>query len=104
MENKEDKSVIPWDTNTTQQWLDEVEEWEWEKVESEQLWRKKGLCPNCNHPMNKDLFRIYALIDVAKIGIGIKCNCNENHPGRPDGEYGGCGFAGTGFSPPKEEF
>lgn len=91
-----------WNTATTSEWLDDVESWEWVKIDSS-TWRKTGICKNCGHTITKDLYQVIGIVKTMEKGIDIACNCVHNHEGRPQEISNGCGFAGTGFSPPPIE-
>ena len=62
-------------------------------------WDYVGSCPRCRHPIAKRLqmggtntFR--APGDANRSGMLVRCNCDSQHEGRPDGSKG-CGAYGT---------
>jgi hypothetical protein len=117
MSTQDSGDRIPWDENTSDDWLNQVNDWPWSPDANHQRWIKSGLCPRCNHQMDKVL-ELQVVTEIAPhsfqlLGIGssagrpklpldvdISCNCDQPHEGRPEGQSG-CGFAGKGLSAPR---
>ena len=113
-----DKQGVLYETRTSQEWLEEVDKWPWQKVNKD-TWQKQGTCPRCLHTMDRmvgagfifarDLIEtedheeieIQKREDVEVKGIHrmrakrvfVKCNCEDPHEGRPEKESG-CGPRG----------
>src|SRR3954466_1072241 len=97
-------NTFEWDDNTTQQWIDCVEGWQWIHDKRENSYTKSGNCHRCGHRMDKVL-RMGTGRFIAGRGdpldvVEISCNCLEPHH-RPEGRKTGCGQAGN-FTPPEE--
>lgn len=101
----------PYDTQTSQAWLDAVGAWDW-IPEGKQTWRLSGVCPRCQHEMSKVVQPTQIFTFTFSVGsrddatsdppatVTVACNCEMDHSGRPDGEAeAGCGYAGVFAGP-----
>jgi hypothetical protein len=89
--------VMNYSEQTTQDWVDKIDKWEWKLDEKTNEVYKVGKCPNCNHPMESRRFKKAYALSKSPLTAEIICNCTEPHEGRPDGKLG-CGFGGQGFT------
>jgi hypothetical protein len=112
-------NAVLYDTDTTQEWLNQVNEWSWVKKDDNN-WQKSGRCPRCKHSMDRIVGPEYVFpqdfletavledIDLAvplrtrtrPTRVLVRCNCTSPHEGRPDNRSG-CGSAGK-FDGPEE--
>lgn len=90
-----------WDEVTPEEWEEALARQRWqERLDSDRRLTAYGLrtkCPRCRHENAIDLnFELKTILDRGKIPsvidreIYAKCECAEDHPGRPAGETG-CG-------------
>src|SRR5215213_11026608 len=107
-----DSNAVPYDTETTPEWLEELNNWPWTKRDDDN-WQKVGRCPRCQHTMDRivgpgfvfpqDFIESVVLEDIDLAmplrtrrrpnRVLVRCNCTSPHEGRPDGRSG-CGPAG----------
>jgi|SRR6187401_2782004 len=82
-------------------WGDAVESWKWLEIGDEE-WEKSGLCPRCEHGMKVEQSGAWVGLPAGAGGAeGVRaddhrdfyarCNCGEEHPGRPPEITRGCG-------------
>lgn len=109
-----DDKTLPYDRETSDDWLAQVDQWPWIKL-GEDKWKKSGQCPRCGHYMERVVWAevVFAetLNDLEGLGaersvrhvddrVHVECNCASSHSERPEGESG-CGPQGL-FDGPKE--
>jgi hypothetical protein len=101
-----DPQNLPYDPETTPQWLKEVDSWPWESI-GEDKWKKSGSCPRCHHLMDKVVTPVTILaktllaegisvdrpLQLVPDRVEVECNCVSPHKDRPEKESG-CGPAG----------
>ena len=117
-----DAEKIPWKLQSPASWRDTVESWDWHPAGGGGF-TKSGSCPICNAGITITKVGRVVLIDAmdapdlelmvqAEDGpilvttdddepdtFYARCNCGEEHPGRPERLTQGCG-AWANISPP----
>ena len=112
----------PWKLQNPAAWRDEVESWEWHPLGGE-AFAKSGSCPVCNAGITiTKPGKVVTLntVDMPDLEVMVRaddgpfvvatddddpntfyarCNCNDEHPGRPERLKLGCGAWGH-ISPP----
>jgi hypothetical protein len=104
---KQKSTALPYDNQTTAEWLKTVEGWGWQKM-SRGIYKIEGKCPRCKHYMSaeREFVTIISylqddesdkllnrLLDAdLPARAWVRCNCAMDHSGRPKGK--GCGQAG----------
>jgi len=101
-----------WDPTPTQQWIEEVEAWQWIPEPSPLGgilgWYKTGTCPRCLHTitvrqesgvaglsLTKARQRFARLAETERKPVNARCNCSGNHANRPSAWTTGCGQQGV---------
>lgn len=103
---------LPWDKTPAPGWRDAVNGWPWQSL-GDGDWEKSGNCPRCGHGISvaqQGSYTTVAISEDALLGIMVatergalrtrsdekeqffaRCDCGEQHPGRPTGISTGCG-------------
>jgi hypothetical protein len=117
----EEPKELQWDKTPVPEWWPTVNAWPWKSIGGND-WEKSGACPRCGHGMTITKAGAYsdvaitedALTDIlveAERGPLIarsdedeqffaRCDCGEEHPGRPGRINRGCGQWGEIDPPP----
>ena len=95
----------PWLKQEDATWADEVAAWDWLDIGIRE-WEKSGQCPGCDHGMKVEQSGTYVGLPAAEAkgadrDFYARCNCGEEHPGRPAEIKQGCGRWGLINPPPR---
>jgi hypothetical protein len=113
---------LKWDDADDPGWVSAVNAWPWSSIGGG-AWAKSGSCPRCTHHMTvtaggevvialgpTDRAAIDLMVIAEEEGIIVdpndgsiyaRCDCTDDHPGRPPRLKRGCGRAGY-IDPPPE--
>jgi hypothetical protein len=104
-----DDDEKPWDKTPFAGWQTTVNGWKWQSLGGDD-WEKSGSCPRCEHGMSVLKQGSYSLLTSTEddplaalieaeggpllVDSGkffARCDCGEEHPGRPASISRGCG-------------
>lgn len=118
------KAAIAWDGSESARWRKEVDAWPWKSLGGGD-WAKSGQCPRCSHAVSivEEIGHVAMMIMPKEVKVALmvraeegpiefevdtgrrffaRCDCGEDHPGRPDGLTRGCGSWGL-IDPPSDD-
>jgi hypothetical protein len=96
-----DQETLPWDTETSDDWIAGVNRLPWTYDPELNEYRKVGKCPRCKHPMQRILRENMVMLDTTGY-VDIYCNCSHPHAGRPASVTWGCGNGSKACDDPQE--